>query len=123
MEMMNRSIKRALTITLILVLNANAVLPFASPRRGPAPGLPHRTMPVTNRRPVRPVSRRAAEKARPEGQTTTPLPDGRLLLIGGEDAKGPLPSVTLYDPQSRDSVVFPNMQHARAWHSASILPN
>src|ERR1044072_8291790 len=58
------------------------------------------------------------------GQTSTLLPDGRLLIVGGQDSDGPKATISISDPRTGE--VFPMavaLNQARAWHSATMLPN
>jgi RHS repeat-associated protein len=58
------------------------------------------------------------------GQSRTLMPDGRVLLFGGEGANGPVNTVALQDPANGLIVTLPvTLLRARAWHSASLLPN
>src|SRR5262245_61834711 len=58
------------------------------------------------------------------GESRTPLAGGRWLLIGGERENGPVPAVSIFDPVLRTTVRLPARLHeARAWHSATILPD
>jgi RHS repeat-associated protein len=58
------------------------------------------------------------------GQTSTIMPDGRILLIGGEGPQGPSGTINLSDPQTgvitqlKDALLIP-----RSWHSATLLPD
>jgi len=65
--------------------------------------------------PKRPTQDVGTAVSRP-GQTTTVLPDGRTIKIGGLQAEGPVSTVSIDDFQFQ-------LQHARAWHTATILPN
>src|SRR6266567_5253938 len=58
------------------------------------------------------------------GQTTTLLPNGKWLLIGGESALGVVATVAVKDPKS-DAVteLKTGLLHARAWHTATLLPD
>ncbi len=57
------------------------------------------------------------------GQSATLLPDGRLLLLGGEHAGVPQAAATVVDPRDGVQTVLPGgLRHARAWHSATLLP-
>jgi RHS repeat-associated protein len=58
------------------------------------------------------------------GQSQTLLPDGKVLLVGGEGPEGPLTTVDIKDAQSGKSVpVSGKLRHPRAWHTATLLPN
>lgn len=72
---------------------------------------------------------RASQSAGPQralhpGQTATLLPDGRWLFVGGEDDTGPLAKAIVWDPtQETVTPLDPAPRHARAWHSATVLPD
>ena len=53
------------------------------------------------------------------GHTATLLGDGRVLIAGGRGDK----SSELYDPESHQFVVGPEMVEARSGHSATLLPD
>ena len=58
------------------------------------------------------------------GQTMTLLSDGRRLLTGGANAEGPVSTMAIDDPGSSAPYVLPTrLQRARAWHSATVLPD
>ena len=64
-------------------------------------------------------------------QTTTLLPDGRVLVIGGaklwdtnwNDPGAILSSVEIYDPAGDTWSPLPPLRHARADHTATLLPD
>jgi RHS repeat-associated protein len=57
------------------------------------------------------------------GQSSTPLPDGRFLLVGGDEKQGPVSTAAILDPVSSAITELPSgLLHARAWHSATLLP-
>jgi RHS repeat-associated protein len=58
-----------------------------------------------------------------EGQTTTLLPGGRLLLVGGIGPDGQVVPSTISDPRTGESVLLADKSLARAWHSATMLPD
>src|SRR6266511_3096454 len=69
-------------------------------------------------------SPQASEAFRGTGQTRTPLADGRWLLAGGQGAGGPVPTLSLFDPLTRTTIVLPpRLTEARAWHTATMLPD
>jgi RHS repeat-associated protein len=56
------------------------------------------------------------------GQTSTPLPGGGRLLVGGEGPRGVVATVTI----AHDGGITPlptGLLHARAWHTATMLPD
>ncbi len=58
------------------------------------------------------------------GQSQTLLPDGRVLMAGGEGPEGPLANAFVRDPQSgKTAAVSGKLLHPRAWHTATLLPN
>jgi RHS repeat-associated protein len=57
------------------------------------------------------------------GQSTTLLPDGRVLVLGGQGAQGPTAAVALFDPRTSVTSALPPLQQARAWHTATVLPD
>jgi RHS repeat-associated protein len=82
---------------------------------------------VPTSRMARPRSlQQATVPAREEiaGQTSTLMPDGRILLIGGESPQGPSGTISLSDPQTgavtqvKGTLLIP-----RSWHSATLLPD
>ena len=65
---------------------------------------------------------RAVDSVR--GQSATRLADGRLLLLGGENANGPTWDVSLFDPSTQTTIALPGrLFEARAWHTATVLPD
>jgi hypothetical protein len=58
------------------------------------------------------------------GQSSTPLPNGRILLLGGEGQEGPVGTAAILDPASSTSIQLSSgLLQGRAWHSATVLPN
>jgi RHS repeat-associated protein len=55
------------------------------------------------------------------GQSATLLPDGRLLVVGGEGHGGP---AEIRDPKSNKAItIAKGLQRSRAHHSATLLPD
>jgi RHS repeat-associated protein len=72
---------------------------------------------------VRASSKNSASQAVP-GQSSTLLPDGRVLLLGGEGPSGPLATAAVQDPQSGATTPLGvQLPEPRAWHTASLLPD
>ena len=57
------------------------------------------------------------------GQTMTPLPDGRSLILGGWGPRGATGTAFIYDPRSSRTTTLAPISPARAWHSATVLPD
>jgi uncharacterized repeat protein (TIGR01451 family) len=57
------------------------------------------------------------------GHTATRLPDGRVLIAGGENSSGVLNQCEIYDPATSNFTTAGNMSAARAGHSATLLSN
>ena len=56
--------------------------------------------------------------------TATPLPDGRVLVAGGQDQTGgSLASAEIYDPASNSWSPAGSMATGRSYHTASTLPD
>lgn len=110
-----------LTLSFLLAFNPAVLLAMsnsstASPR---SPG--RSTLPAKPRRPFLPARSQTGALT---GQTSTLLPDGRLLIVGGQDSDGPKATIAISDPRSGDIVPLPIvLNEARAWHSATMLPN
>jgi len=59
------------------------------------------------------------------GQSTTLLPDGRWLVLGGADVSGPVARAGVKSSREASASAFASagLQHARAWHTATVLPD
>jgi RHS repeat-associated protein len=59
-----------------------------------------------------------------EGQSATRLPDGRWLLLGGtKDGEQTASAIILDDRDKSKIVLSSQLKHARAGHTATVLPN
>lgn len=122
---MRQRVNLTLALTLSLVLGTSPLIGLASSTSRPKPitsPKSNRSLPLTSRS-KRSVARPIQSPAKPGGQTTTLLPDGRLLQIGGAGPKGPIPSVTIRDPRTGETIALLDMPQPRAWHSAPMLPD
>src|SRR5258705_1418706 len=57
------------------------------------------------------------------GQTMTPLPDGRSLILGSWGSRGATGTACIYAPRSSRTTALAPLDPARAWHSATVLPD
>jgi len=58
------------------------------------------------------------------GQSATLLPDGRLLVVGGERDGRPVATAEIRDPKTSKTIsIAKGLQRSRAWHSATLLPD
>lgn len=121
-----RRINCGLALILSVILGASPILTFAAgSNRSRFISLPKRVNPDFVPNPVVPSrAARMAMQIQPEGQSATLLPDGRVLLIGGDGSSGPQSSVSIKDPRTQQITLLPNgLYQARAWHSATMLPD
>lgn len=123
---MKKRINYGLAVLLSGVILTSPVLTFAAPS--------NRSRPISSPKGHKPFSTstfagakraaRAQTRLDLQGQTATPLSDGRTLFIGGEGANEPQSSVFISDPRNREITPLANgLQLARAWHSATMLPD
>jgi len=112
-----------IAVTLMLFLGAGPILAFARPKDNTAISISHsRRLPPTSR-PRRMLAKALQTPALLDGQTSTTLPDGGLLLIGGMENHQPSRSMKVFNPRTGNSKSLPEMAQARAWHTATVLPD
>ena len=74
------------------------------------------------RKPIRRIPAQAPVAL--SGQTTTPLPGGDSVLIGGEGSAGPESTVLIKDGSTGEvRTSGTRLIQARAWHTATMLPD
>ena len=120
--------KKLITYGLVLTLSALLVFPplvvMAFSEANPATLRPGSTKSTRMPAPRRPMTPRRSTVQRLAGQTSTLLPDGRLLVVGGQDSDGPTATVAIAESQTGELVPLPFvLRQARAWHSATMLPD
>src|SRR6185369_5838316 len=111
------------SVALSIILLSNPLLIGASGKRGsvsPAKKLEPVSSPKSNR-PLKPTRPRPIVE---EGQTSTLLPNGSWLLLGGQGANGPKNTAVVRDSFSGQSQELrEKLNTPRAWHSATMLPD
>ena len=58
-----------------------------------------------------------------ENHSATLLPAGKVLIAGGENSSGPIPSAELYDPNSGVWAATASLNKAREAFTSTLLPN
>jgi len=95
----------------ILAVGLNSMLSFAS-------SAAMKSQDVTARKPISAVAQNV------DGQSHTLLPDGRLLLVGGQLSGAAVNSAFFQNTQSGvQAAASGTLLHARAFHSATLLSN
>jgi RHS repeat-associated protein len=123
---MAKSIFRNVAVFLSFVLGFGPGLTCAAPSTRPLESVRRPFGGGTAPAPKSPHSpRRQRDLSRLNGQTTTLLPDGRALVVGGEDADGVPQSVAfIREAQTGEASPLPSgPRQARAWHTATMLPD
>lgn len=115
---MKHRINVSLALLLSCVLAASSNLVFASSNSAATARKTVRLPKHERLRVTRPIQTAALE-----GQTTTLLSDGRLLVVGGVGPQGTLASAAINDPLTGERVPLANLSEARAGHSATVLPD
>lgn len=122
---MRQRVNPTLAFTLVLILSTTPIAGFASNAKpSKRISLPKGSRILTESRNTKRTSAKPVQNStRYKGQTSTLLPNGSLLLIGGIGPEGPLASLTISDPRREEVISLPDMALARAWHSATMLPD
>ena len=111
-----------LILNLFLVFQPALILAANGPSKIPPPpsGKKVTVAPGAKRLPAR----TKAQVRELEGQTSTLLPDDRLLIVGGKDSEGAQTSVAINDPRTGETTAMSfSLREARAWHTATMLPD
>ena len=113
----------ALSLMLALIPSASLAATAKDSRKAiPYPIIPTPVVNSTGRKPRSAI--RQAVPTKNSGQSTTLLPDGRTLLIGGEGEAGPQTTIAISDAHTGEATVLSGkLNQARAWHTATVLPD
>jgi len=111
-----------LTLSLALVLNPALILAATVPSAASLRETSVKLTPAPRAR--RPATLAKAQTGVVAGQTSTLLPDGRFLIVGGQETEGAKATVAISDPRTGEvSPLSVKLHQARAWHSATMLPD
>ncbi len=120
---MKKLTTNGLVLTLSFLLAFHPTVILAMTEAGAASSKTLSTKLTPPRKPMRPAPLRS-QIGELTGQTSTLLPDGRLLLVGGQGTDGPKATVAIKDPRSGDVMPLSvGLNTPRAWHSATMLPD
>jgi RHS repeat-associated protein len=120
---MKKLTTNGLVLTLSFLLAFHPTVILAMTESGAASSKTLSTKLTPPRKPMRPAPLRS-QIGELTGQTSTLLPDGRLLLVGGQGTDGPKATVAIKDPRSGDVMPLSvGLNTPRAWHSATMLPD
>ena len=121
---MRKQFTVALNLILCISVLLTPVIGLASkagPSAGPGPKKPK---PVFLPKIKKPSSTPIQSSTHSTGQTSTLLPNGSLLLVGGHGANGPRDSAVVQNPRTGERFELRSkLNNARAWHSATMLPD
>ena len=122
---MTRQITKCITATLIVILAVGPCLALAAPSREKKVAFhPIKTIKSGGSKITRPLAAPAQASALRAGETITLLPDGRSLLIGGEENGESVATAAISDIRTGAPVPLTSkLNRARAWHSATMLPD
>jgi RHS repeat-associated protein len=113
----------SVSVALSIILLTNPLLIGASGKRGsvsPAKKLE----PVSSLRSNRPLKPTRPRPITEEGQSSTLLPNGSWLLLGGQGANGPKNTAVVRDSFTGQTQELREKLHTpRAYHSATMLPD
>lgn len=114
---MKRHFNKTVAIALMLLLTAGQLPLWAATSERAARPLPPRP-------PKRAKKQDPAPQPRPAGESVTPLPDGRVLYLGGESPDGPTTAAEIRDERTGAVTrLAESFRFARAWHTATVLPD
>src|SRR5215213_2546591 len=113
-----------LVLTLSSLLTFQPIVVLAMSEASAAASNPRSTKLIPPPKPTRRSTPLRSQTGELTGQSSTLLPDGRLLLAGGQDTDRPKATIAISDPRTGEIVPLSvGLRQARAWHSATMLPN
>jgi len=120
---MTQRLNIILALVLTIVVVTNPLVGFAAGKSSKTT-ISSKTdrVPAAPPRPLRPKRKDLQSSVRPAGQTTTLLPDGRLLMIGGEGSNGPITSMIISDPQTGATTSLQSRLAINAANGKSATP-
>jgi RHS repeat-associated protein len=118
-----KRINRVLSWILIIVLVSGANVPLIATAYGKSTEPSSRKV-VPNRTARRSTNKSTQAPTQLDGQTSTPLAEGGLLIAGGQRSSGPTKAAWIRDGVTGEFAPHASgMNYARAFHSATMLPD
>ncbi len=121
---MKKLITYGFVLTLSFGLVFNPALILAATEPSTASLRPARTELIRTPKAKRPATLARNQAGEVTGQTSTLLPDGRFLIVGGQGTEGATATIAITDPRTGEvTPLSVKLHETRAWHSATMLPD
>jgi RHS repeat-associated protein len=120
---MKRMIRPRISLVLVLAIASNPLTAISASHEAVPSRLPAKRGEIARPAGADSARKTKAQTAPVAGQTSTLLPDGRRLKIGGFGTDGSMSPALLIDARTGDATPAGTLTHPRAWHTATLLPD